>query len=608
MKKSGKIIALLMSAAMIMGFFSCSAEDDSTSKSALEIAASNLSVVSETAGDEPIDLPLFASGGAKETVTVTWVSSDNSVIDPYSFLDEYVQAAVTPKTGTGFDTVTLTATLTDSKGNKATRAFKVKVYQSSAAVSDSKILKMASDRLASILVAPGLAWSETAFNGKISVNGEDVTVTFEESDDVKYIGTSALQSGEYKAVKIQGSDDGLYNYYIGIFRTLYAKNVNVKAHLAYNGQTLDKTYKLNLPAITKITDDQGDIVYDYDAGKKIMTVTEYHDDGSIDYIRKYSFVPDYEAGTAVISFMSMCEPAVTGNKFMNLKDYAHAEMEGYKLLINTFEAFEAKAAESKQTWNDVLNVAKLVLPVLADVENPTTAQVYAFLGQGLWGTKEELEDEGEEVPEELTTLLNAIGDDTFTEAKYNELDADTKTLLLAYETQSVIETKALLITDPDLLGLPADSTYEQIRAALEQAEAVSLAYYQKRFPSSRTFDFFLNYTNDTTYTKEKLNLYTEAQFVETDEWYNQFGRYSTYEESEGDWIHYQIDCCDDEIIWASNDYEDGVWNKDHTTYTYSSGRYGMSFTASGNKANRTATLAAYGQTPVELEFSGNSAF
>jgi hypothetical protein len=569
MKKYFKILATVLMAAAALSFLSCSEEDDNSSspKSALDIASDSLYIVSETA-DTVIELPLYAA--SSETVTVSWESSDNTVIRPQGYPAEaQIQLAnVYPKEGNGSDSIKLTATLTDTQGKTKTKVFTVKVYQESAELSDDTVLKLASEKLAALFTAPGLAWIDKAYlRGSISAGSKNIAVDIEESDYVKDEGT--VYSVQPHPPVVIGSYAGIY-----IYRNYIDQNVSIKAHLTYNGKKVDKTYKLFLPAVKEFNNSSSH--YKIDNDSKTITVEEYENENGVpvlDEKKKYSFIADYEGASAVISFLKISSPEYKNGAWVSLEEDTLRYYTKYENVINAIIDFEKITEPS---INDLYNVYKYLIPLLNGTEGIASREdFFSFVG----------------------SQFSISG---FTEAAYNSLPAENKAQIIAGLISGIDTAKDTLVEKEHKLGLSAGATISEIAEALESYKQVELAARKAETPENISFDFYMAYTTPTDTNKTGAYIVCNAKYDSSRAWYEQYAAYRFHD--------YNTDktysVSRNKIEFEDKDhsvYNGWKWNEDYTVFTKRN--VSSSYNVSYNNTDNTITLSDGTVTKV-LEFSG----
>ncbi len=570
MKKYFKILATALMAAAALSFLSCSEEDDNSSspKSALDIASDSLFIASETA-DSYIELPLYAA--SSETVTVSWESSDDNIIypnDPPAYAT--VQwTTVVPKEGNGSDSVKLTATLTDTQGNTKTKVFTVKVYQASAELSDDTVLKLASEKLAAMFTAPGLAWETRPLNnGFITAGTKDIAVDIEESDYVK--GEAAAYGVQPQPPVVIGTYNGIY-----IYRNYIDQNVSIQAHLSYNGKTVDKTYKLFLPAVKEFNN--GSSYYKIDNDSKTITVEEYEEDENgvpvLEMKKKYSFIADYKGASAVISFMKISSPDYKNGAWVTLEEDTLRYYTKYENTINAIIDFEKITAPS---INDLYNVYKYLIPLLNGTEGIASREdFFSFIGSqsGISGLTEEV---------------------------YNSLPAENKAQIIAGLISGIDTAKDTLVEKEHKLGLSAGATISEIAEALESYKQVELAARKAETPENVSFDFYMAYTTPTDTNKTGAYIVCNAKYDSSRAWYEQYAAYRFHD--------YNTDktysVSRNKIEFEDKDYSvynGWKWNEDYTVFTSRNGS--SSYNVSYNSTDNTITLSNGTVTKV-LEYSG----
>ncbi|WP_407426223.1 immunoglobulin-like domain-containing protein [Treponema sp.] len=322
MKKFIKTFALLSSFTMLFGFASCADSGDSSGNQTASVnqndslslvsAYDSLTIAEEIAGTS-ISLPSGVSG--YDDVTVTWESAEPGII-------EAATGTVTAKDGSEYDLVTLTATLKNEKGKTLTKVFTVKVYQNSALLDEEAVLNLAFIQLKSILTSPVYAWSETEFDGKITIRDSEVSVN--------------LETDNTEAVVIENSK-------ITIYRNIYDIPVNITAELTCGTASKTETVALNLPAVTKFV------------SVKTGSYT------NSDYVKTRTLILDPSTGT--FDYLYVTEETYTSGDNAGSTETDKDGMKGTYVL-------------SEDGKNITLTVNKILLPELTGTDTYYTKQEF----------------------------------------------------------------------------------------------------------------------------------------------------------------------------------------------------------------------------------------
>lgn len=220
----------------------------------LESAKSILTVKTViTKNESSINLPTSVAG--YDDVTVSWVSGNESVIS--------INGAVQHQSGTGSDSVNLTATLS-LNGKTATKVFEITVYQSNVELSTEEVLEAATADLeasASELYTQycnedSLTPYTLTLNDSVTIDGKNVSVSWTSGSDDDHFSLSGNN--------------------LTIERDIVDIPVSLKGTLTYNGETVEKTVGLTIPRIAEFVS-----TYSYTGSSYSSTQTKtYSFDGS----------------------------------------------------------------------------------------------------------------------------------------------------------------------------------------------------------------------------------------------------------------------------------------------------------------------------------------
>lgn len=230
MKRFMKNMVVLWSVIFFITTLSCNGNKDISDpisepscKTDAELAKETLSIVSETL--ENFSLPVVC--GRNADVTVEWKSNNNDVISIDVSATEISAIVTRPENDT---TVVLTATLTDSSSNVATKDFNVLVYAEDAEIGDENYLELAFAKFDSLFTAPAYAYNEIEISKNLIIGEKEVTFDTFTSTDENHVYVE---------------NDKIY-----IKRDLVDCTVDVSLKLSYGSASETKEFSIRLPAIS----------------------------------------------------------------------------------------------------------------------------------------------------------------------------------------------------------------------------------------------------------------------------------------------------------------------------------------------------------------------
>lgn len=230
MKRFMKNMVVLWSVIFFITTLSCNGNKDISDpisepscKTDAELAKETLSIVSETL--ENFSLPAVC--GRNADVTVEWKSNNNDVISIDVSATEISAIVTRPENDT---TVVLTATLTDSSANVATKDFNVLVYAEDAEIGDENYLELAFAKFDSLFTAPAYAYNEIEISKNLIIGEKEVTFDTFTSTDENHV--------------------YLENDKIYIKRDLVDRTVDVSLKLSYGSASETKEFSIKLPAVS----------------------------------------------------------------------------------------------------------------------------------------------------------------------------------------------------------------------------------------------------------------------------------------------------------------------------------------------------------------------
>ena len=274
----------------------------------LESAKSFLTVKTViTKSESSINLPSSVAG--YEGVTVSWSSGDESVIS--------INGTVAHQSGTGSDTVNLTATLS-LNGKTATKVFEITVYQTNAELSDEEVLEAAASDLeadaselyAEYLNADILSPYTLNLNDSVVIDGKNVSVSWTSGSDDDHFSLSGNN--------------------LTIERDIVDIPVSLKGILTYNGESCEKTITFAIPCISQFvfthssTSSQDLKTYSFDGNKMIATYrrTESYNGETKGWLYggEYSYSADVSNKTITLTKINQLEDGVwyTKSEFKSL--------------------------------------------------------------------------------------------------------------------------------------------------------------------------------------------------------------------------------------------------------------------------------------------------
>lgn len=280
MEKFMKNMVVLCSVIFLITTLSCNGNKDISDpisepscKTDAELAKETLSIVSETL--ENFSLPVVC--GRNADVTVEWKSNNNDVISIDVSATEISAIVTRPEKDTR---VVLTATLTDSSANVATKDFNVLVYAEDAEIGDEKYLELAFAKFDSLFTAPAYAYNEIEISKNLIIGEKEVTFDTFTSTDENHV--------------------YLENDKIYIKRDLVDCTVDVSLKLSYGSASETKEFSIKLPAISVFNYYSIDNTYDTNDDECKITTT-----GSMSF--------DYSAKIITWEGKEIYEPVIAGN-------------------------------------------------------------------------------------------------------------------------------------------------------------------------------------------------------------------------------------------------------------------------------------------------------
>ncbi len=406
-----------------------------------------------TKNESSINLPTSVAG--YDDVTVSWVSGNESVIS--------INGAVQHQSGTGSDSVNLTATLS-LNGKTATKVFEITVYQSNVELSTEEVLEAATADLeasASELYTQycnedSLTPYTLTLNDSVTIDGKNVSVSWTaESDDDHF---------------------SLSGYDLTIERDIVDIPVSLKGTLDYDGETAEKTITFTIPHISEF-------VYSYE-----NTGSNY---SSLD-TRTYSF---------------------DGNNLVIMHNYTRTEngetdgfVEGYKytytvdasnkiLMLTRVKIMEDGTWYTKSEYRDYASQEYVVYAnAMKKVDAyPTLANFAEYMGGG---------------EEEMQEYLESHG--------FYEGGVSTETAVRNYLDKEIEWMR-------NLLDLPVTATHSQIIDAMVSCSIEDIV--DGGFPGTVAYDYQIDY--NTWSWENNISFSAETAFLAGKHSYEQKGYWRT---------------------------------------------------------------------------------
>lgn len=520
-------------------------------------------IVDYVEGDT-ITLPKTISG--YDGVTITWTSSDSSIIDVTS-------GKVTHKEGTGVDEVTLTATLT-YKGKNKTKEFKVKVSQKRNILSEA-IAAMSEDLIPSVVTGDSITLPQT-------VPGySDVSITWSSSNE----SIIDPKTGTVKHQKGTGDD-----------------NVTLTATLTYEGKTETKEYTVKVPQADKeLTDAEilevakGKVEILYTAKKVFEEITLPNEIEVEGKTIALSYNCESDASTAVINnygnekSIKISKDIVdrTATVIVTLKYNEISDTKEISIKIPALSEYTSRGynydflrRETKYTFNNATNVLTKVEDDFGEnikegwqysyevLDNHkiklTTLKVLEPMSEE-WLTIDELIAQRCDQYIKLNELINnppVSYEDLF--EKLNEvapMDQKTFERYIGYcggqegdssEVQvTVINTLLELFTQ--MMGISEDNTIEDIIEAQKRS-------ILKSYPDNVDYTYIIVDTYNQKEYPDNFSLSFKAEYMKAKSWYDQRGSFSD------DSYEYRIDSSSTDVKINGN-YYIGNWNENYSSFT-----------------------------------------
>lgn len=528
MKKNVKIFTLLASVAMLFTVISCkdpsSSENDDPSASNLELAYEALTIQTRIAGDS-ITLPSKVS--IYDDVSVTWESDNPDIITISSGSET---AAVTRKDGTGEDLVKLTATLKDQENNVKEKEFTVTVLQKDKSLSDEEILELAAEEFKALFTVPDKAWEKLSVPETLTVQNKTVNVQVSTSD-----------------VEVTNKGDFIIQKNIVVTRPEFTGILTL-------GNT-SKTCKvtLELPAITRFE------------SKKTETYNYYNN--NVDGQEEITYTTILTLDPKSNKFEGLEERKTViyaGNDVVQEESYTDGIRGTYtvdesnkEITLSYTEVYTNKPSEGKFAWMTkaemVQEVSKTYRDVFdafkayeeADPKTLDTAYAAYSIMQTFGGkvlTKEE--------------FLKDFG--FASEEAFINSTEDEKTAFFAKISKDINELKGTLIYL--FLGIPLDSTWEEIYASLDSSFN---EYMDDYFLTDVDCSYVI-----TCYSESQIDIYPELatisaypKYDSSKTWNKQHGSYSSFSNDSF------IERDESRLYFDRTSYRYGDWNESYTQYT-----------------------------------------
>ncbi len=553
-----------------------------------------------------------------ESVKLSWTSSDSTIIDATT-------GKVNHKTGTGSDKVTLTATLSFD-GKTRTKAYEVSVAQKQdiledayASLSDDLILSFVTGNSITLPKnVPGysdvkITW--TSSNSEI-INVSTGTVTHQEGtgDDVVKLTATLAYGGKTKtkeySVKVTQKDKELTDaeileaakseVVINYSGENFFEKLDIPKTVVVNGKTIDISFAIAADSVGAKLDLNENVEIEKDI---------------IEQTAKITLTLAYN-GKSATKDVSITVPAATEFIYYGY-DYSSGELRQTETI--TFDP-STKTLTREASWIGYAGTGtQYSYEVLGNHKiKVTTTKVKS---RGKWSTLEEMAEEYTSMYTEMMNLMTnppSTYSELYNTAKviYESMGGDTEGYLSKEEFLKHIGAsedddaakQAQVIDDymsayTEEMGL--SETYSIDDLIADEIENIIGSY-----PKNAVYSYqFWDQKDNTKSYPNGASIKFEYQFDNTKTWYNQFGRFSYFDNNTYD--SFTVYSKSSYVNIKGEEYN-GKWDKNYTTFTATSDSHDnplsktFSITVTDNKDGTVTISGGILTEPVKLNFEGSS--